>query len=413
MADIGGGRRARGSGGGARAGRAVVSGAGIAGLATALRLHHAGWEVLVVERAPARRSGGYMINLVGPGHAAAERLGLLPALAPRDLGLFTTVMVRADGRPKFTVPAALAQAALGDRALTVFRGDLESALYRAVREHAAIRFGTTVRAVEQDADRVRVALDDGTSEQADLLVGADGLHSGVRRTVFGPERDFRVDLRHAVAAFPLPRVPADVPEGAGTVFIGPGRTASVVNLGPGRSSAFFAYRCADPDAELDRGPVGALGTAFGDLGGGAAGALELLAGAPEDAYFDSVSQTAMDRWSRGRVVLLGDAAWCVSLFAGHGATLALSGADRLGDALDEHGGDVPAALAAWEARLRPEVRGRQASARKGMTRFAPPTRAHVRANDLVMRAIGLPGVSALFQRSVQRSIRRSTERAAR
>ena len=410
MAEIDDGTR---SAGGTRAGRAVVSGAGIAGLAAALRLHRAGWEVLVVERAPARRSGGYMVNLVGPGYAAAERLGLLPALAPRDLGLFTSVLVKADGRPKFTVPAAIAQAALGDRALTVFRGDLESALYEAVRDRAEIRFGTTVQAVGQDADRVRVALSDGTSEQAGLLVGADGLHSGVRRIVFGPEQDFRVDLRHMVGAFPLAPAPADVPEGSGTVFIGPGRTAAVVNLGADRSSAFFTYRSADPEAELARGPVDALTTAFADLGGGAAGALRRLAGAPDGAYFDSVSQVAMDRWSRGRVVLLGDAAWCVSLFAGHGAALALVGADRLGAALDEHGGDVPAALARWEAGLRPMARDRQAAARRGMSQFAPPTRAHVWARYLVMRAIGLPGVRGAFQRSVQRSLQRSTERADR
>src|SRR5690606_7150222 len=243
--------------------------------------------------------------------------------------------------------------------LTVFRGDLESALYEAVRDRAAIRFGTTVQAVDQDADRVRVTLSDGTSEQADLLVGADGLHSGVRRIVFGPERDFRVDLQHMVGAFPLTEVPADIPEDTGTVFIGPGRTAAVVNLGADRSSAFFTYRSADPEADLSRGPVGALTAAFADLGGGAAGALRRLADAPDGAYFDSVSQVAMDRWSRGRVGLLGDAAWCVSLFAGHGAALALSGADWLGDALGEHRGDVPAALAHWESRLRPEVRDRQ------------------------------------------------------
>lgn len=179
---------------------AVIVGAGIAGLATALRLGQDGWHTVVVERAPARRSSGYMVNLIGPGYDAAERLGLLPALSAHDLGLFTTVLVRADGRPKFTVPATIAEAALDKRAMTVFRGDLESRLYEAVRDRADIRFGTTVTSIDQDTDHVRVALSDGTTQHADLLVGADGVHSATRTAVFGS--GFQVDLPYLVAAFP-------------------------------------------------------------------------------------------------------------------------------------------------------------------------------------------------------------------
>jgi 2-polyprenyl-6-methoxyphenol hydroxylase-like FAD-dependent oxidoreductase len=387
-----------------RARRVIVVGAGIAGLATALRLHRAGWEVLVIERSPARRSGGYMINMLGQGYDAAERLGLIPALTPRDLGYFTSILVKADGRHKLTVPTAIAQAALGARAISLFRGDLESVLFEAVQGDVTIRFGTTVRAITQRQSQVHVTLSDGTSQHVDLLVGADGLHSGVRGLVFGQaETDHRVDLQHMVGAFPPDLVPQDVPEGAGTTFIGPRRTAAVVNLGPGRSSAFFTYHHADPAAELARGPARALTTAFGDLGGGVPAALRQLEADPDSAYFDSVAQVTMDTWSRGRVVLLGDAAWCVSLFAGYGASLALAGADRLGTSLEEHGGDVPAALANWEALLRPEVAKRQALARKGMSQFAPPSKVHVWARDLMMRAIQLPGMRTMVQRSIQRA----------
>ncbi|RKN39424.1 FAD-binding protein [Micromonospora endolithica] len=383
----------------------MVVGAGIAGLATALRLHRAGWDVRVVERAPGRRGGGYLVNLLGVGHSAAQRLGVLPALAERDLGMFTSILVTADGREKLRIPPAFGQAALGGRAVTVFRGDLESVLYEAVRDRANIRFGTTPRSVTQDPDGVEVGYDDGTTERADLLVGADGVHSGVREIVFGPEADVRVDLGHLVAAFPLDRVPDGVPVGAGTTYIGPGRTAAVINLGPGRSSAFFTYRSPDPEAERAAGAVSALTGAFGDLGGGVPDALSQLAADPPRAYFDAVSQVVTDRWSRGRVVLLGDAAWCVSLFAGYGAALAVAGADRLGDALDEHGGDVPAALARWEASLRPEVRRRQAAARRGMSQYAPATRAHVWVRDLSIRAVLLPGIRGLVQHAVRRANR--------
>ncbi|WP_205327151.1 FAD-dependent oxidoreductase [Glycomyces sp. YM15] len=377
---------------------AIVVGAGIAGLAAALRLHGAGWRAVVVERAPARRSSGYMVNLIGGGFDAVERLGLAPALASRDLGTFTSVLVRADGSTKFTVPQAIVEAAQGTRAMSVFRGDLEAVLFEAVADTAEFRFGTTVTAVAQEADGVAATFSDGTTAHADLLIGADGLHSNTRRLVFGEESRFRVDMDHMVGAFPLRRVPHGLAEGSGTTFIGPRRTAAVINLGPGRSSAFFAYRSADAEADLRRGPVPALDEAFGDLGGGVPDALVQLRKDPGGAYFDSVSQIRMDAWSSGSVVLLGDAAWCVTLFAGYGAGLALAGADRLGEALERH--EVPEATARWESRMRPEVVKRQALARRGIAQFAPPTRFHVWLSDMMMRSIGLPGVRRLVRRSI-------------
>ncbi|MGF6885616.1 2-polyprenyl-6-methoxyphenol hydroxylase-like FAD-dependent oxidoreductase [Nocardia sp. GAS34] len=174
-----------------------------------------------------------------------------------------------------------------------------------------------------------------------------------------------------------------------------------MNLGRGRSSAFFTYRSPDPTTELALGPALALTRAFGDLGRGVADALRQLEADPASAYFDSVSQVVMDRWSHGRVVLLGDAAWCVTVFAGYGAALALDGADRLGTSVAAHSDDISTALDAWEASLRPEVRNRQALARKGISRFAPPSRAHVWAGELMLRAIQLPGIRGLVQRAIQ------------
>ncbi|MBO4209676.1 FAD-dependent oxidoreductase [Micromonospora echinofusca] len=382
--------------------QAVIVGAGIAGLATARRLGQDGWRTLVVERAPARRRSGYLVNLIGPGYDAAEHLGLLPRLAAHALGPFTTVLVHGDGRPKFTVPAAIAEATLGTRAMTVFRGDLEAALHDTVYDRADIRFGTTVTAIHQDSDHVRVTLSDSSTHHADLLVGADGVHSATRTAVFGPGH--RVDLPYLVAAFPLPHPVPGVPGSSATTFIGPGRTAAIVNLGPRRSSAFFTYRHADPPTELARGPVDAIDAAFGDLAGGVPDAIRQLAGDPAGAYFDAVSQITMPRWHTGRVVLLGDAAWCVTLFAGHGAALALAGADRLGTALHRHD-DIPAALTDWETGLRPEITRRQAIARRGMRQYAPPTRFHVWMGDLTIRAITLPGIRGLVRRGIARAHR--------
>jgi 2-polyprenyl-6-methoxyphenol hydroxylase-like FAD-dependent oxidoreductase len=190
--------------------KAIVVGAGIAGLATALRLHQIGWQPLIVERAPARRSGGYAVTFSGIGYDAAERMGVLPALTERHITPDKMVYVKPNGDTRFAVPGKTVRAMLGQRALNILRGDIEDVLYQAIRAHIEIRFATTIDAVTQDTDGVDVTLSDGTTERADLLIGADGLHSTTRKMVFGPEEEFRLDLNHMCGVFMLDRLPSCV-----------------------------------------------------------------------------------------------------------------------------------------------------------------------------------------------------------
>ncbi|MFI7228605.1 FAD-dependent oxidoreductase [Nonomuraea angiospora] len=376
--------------------RVIIVGAGIAGLAAALRLSQIGWETLVVERAPSRREGGYMVVFSGLGHAAAEHMGVLPALQERQVDAFDLAYLRADGRPRFTVPHTTVRRLLGDGGMALLRGDIEDVLYEAVADQAHIRFGTTITAVTQDDEGVEVTLSDGSTERADLLVGADGLHSTVRALVFGPEERYRRDLGHVVAALILDKLPDGAPERAFTTVTAIGRTFTVADLGRGRAAAFFTYSTEDPDAELAKGPRRALRQAYP---GSRWATPRLLADLREEAvYFDSVSQIVMDRWSRGRVVLLGDAAWCVTLFAGYGSSLAVGGADLLGTELERHPADLPAALRAWENVLRPEVLERQRKGRANTGVHAPRNRFELAMRDLPLRLATVPPVTHLLSR---------------
>ncbi|MFI2486107.1 FAD-dependent oxidoreductase [Promicromonospora kroppenstedtii] len=388
----------------ARRPRAVVVGAGIAGLATALRLHRAGWEALVIERTPSRRSGGYAVTFAGPGYDAAERMGILPELAERHITPDRMDYVRPDGRTRFSVPGPTVRAMVGDRSLNILRGDIEDVLYRAVTTRAAdtvrIRFGTTIAGVRQDPDGVDVTLQDGTVERADLLVGADGLHSTTRRLVVGPEDDLRLDLNHMAGVFTLDRLPDGVEPGVTASLTDTGRTLAVVSLGADRAVAFFGYRTDRPMAELADGPQVALPRAYGDLGWVAPQVLDQLTRA-ESVYFDTVSQMVLDRWSRGRVVLLGDAAWCVTLFAGYGSSLAVAGADALGAALERHPADLATALREWEAEIRPEAERKQKLGRQVKGLYAPADRFGLWVRDLPLRLASFRPVSALLQRRLQ------------
>ncbi|WP_419702634.1 FAD-dependent oxidoreductase [Promicromonospora sp. NFX87] len=394
--------------------RAVVIGAGIAGLSTALRLRQAGWDVVVVERTPSRRSGGYAVAFAGVGYDAAERMGILPELAKRHLTPDRMDYVRPDGRTRFSVPGRTVRALVGERSLNLLRGDIEDVLYRAVTAQTPvqapgqgsgaveIRFGTSIAGVEQDPDGVDVMLSDGTVERADLLVGADGLHSATRRLVLGPEDDVRLDLNHMAGVFTLDTLPDGVEPGVTASLTDTGRTLAVVSLGPDRAVAFFGYRTDRPMDELADGPQVALPRAYGDMGWVAPSVLDQLTRAGS-VYFDTISQIVADSWSQGRVVLLGDAAWCVTLFAGYGSALAVAGADALGAALERHPDDLSAALREWEAEIRPEAERKQKLGRQIKGLYTPAGPFGVWLRDLPLRLASWRPVSALLQRRLQLS----------
>lgn len=380
--------------------RAIVVGAGIAGLTAALRLRQIGWEPVIVERAPARRSGGYLLSLFGIGYDAAERMGLLPALRERRFDPFELRYVKPDGRPSFSVPGSSVQAMLGARSLLLLRGDVEDVLYQAVRDAIEVRFGTTPESVRQDAGGVSVELSDGTTVEAELLVGADGLHSRIRHLVFGPEERFRRDLDHMVAAFTMDQLPSGIRAGAITTLATTGRTVTVAGLGPHHAAAFFMYGNADPSGELAKGAHLAVAAAFGDLGWTVPDLVARLERS-EAVYFDGVSQVSLVNWSIGRVVLLGDAAWCVSLFAGYGASLAIAGADLLATELEAMPDDLPNVLPSWEARLRSEVESRQRQGRSNTAAHAPANRLQLALRNLTMRLLALPPARPLLRRHLK------------
>lgn len=237
-------------------------------------------------------------------------------------------------------------------------------------------------------------------ERADLLIGADGLHSATRALVFGPEEAYRLDMQQMVAVYMMKERPAVLAEGeTGTISAG-GRTFAIMNVGDGRTAAFFGYRTDGGLGELSGKPETVLPVIYGDMGWLVPEALEGLKTA-DSIYFDTISQIVVDRWSSGRVVLLGDAAWCVALFAGYGSSLAVAGADLLGAALERHREDIPAALTEWEAELRPEAEKKQQLGRRVKGFYAPRSRLLLEATQLPLRLSSWGPIRRLIERRLQ------------
>lgn len=300
------------------------------------------------------------------------------------------------GRRKAAMDLRTQQELLGDRALALFRGDLERVLYEAIDDGVTFRFGVTGDAIAQDSDGVTATLSDGSQERVDLLVGADGLHSRVRSLVFGPEERFRYDFGCVIAIGMLDRLPPEVEPGTSIAMGMVRRGVSVYAPTNHPAAAFFIFRSDDADGDLRAGPRETLRARYGDLGWAVPQLLDSLDGSAS-VYFDQVSQIRMDRWSDGRVVLLGDAAWCVSLFAGYGSSLAVGGAELLGDILDEEA-EIPSALHRWEQRLRPTAERRSRQGRHARGLFVASSAFGLCARNMLLRLANGPVVMALMRR---------------
>ncbi|GAA4038818.1 FAD-dependent monooxygenase [Nonomuraea soli] len=364
------------------ASRVLIVGTGIAGLATAMRLREIGWEPVLVERAPERRSAGYFIGLFDTGRTAAQRMGVLDAIGNRAAPDSITYNIDRAGRRR----PGMGYADLPGQPSLMLRGDIEAALHDTVAPHVEIRYGTTPVAIEEHPDGVHVTLRSTTetTERFDLVVGADGLRSTVRRLAFGPDADFLRPFHHIIGAALLKEPVPGYRLSDGLVLAETGRSAWIFPFADHLPTVLFSYRTGDEDAQFRRPPVESLRRAFGPEPTGPV--LEHLLSQFEQAddyLFDSVHQVEMPAWHTGRVVLLGDSAWCLTLYTGMGASSALAGADLLGTVLHRNAGNTARALREWEQRLRPFIAAQQRSGRtEGLTMFVPQTR-----RDLAMRAL--------------------------
>ncbi|OLT21374.1 FAD-dependent oxidoreductase [Pseudonocardia sp. CNS-139] len=380
-------------------------GLGIAGIATAIRLREAGWEPVVVERAPQRRAGGYFIVLWEAGTAAARRLGVLDALGDRaDPDTAVYEVNRAGRRHKGVSFGSIAN---GPRVL--LRGDVEDALFSGLPGDVEIRYSTVPAHIVQDAAGVDVALHDTaadatTTERFDLVVGADGLRSTVRRLVFGPDANHLHPLNYMIGVCLLDdQVPGFRPHD-GLVLAEPGRSAWTFPFGDRPPSLLFSYRTADVDAEFRRTPAGSVRAAFGpEPAGPTLGwLLDRFEGAG-DVLFDSVHQVRMRQWHHGRVALVGDAAWCLTLYTGLGASSAIAGGDLLGTMLQRHPDDLGRALSDWNARLLPFVVQQQETVQTMRRFFTPADRGEQARRSAMLRLATAPMIGPAMARLRERS----------
>lgn len=370
--------------------RILITGASVAGNTAAWWLGRAGLDVTVVERAPGFRDGGQNIDVRGVGREVLRQMGLEQAALEQGTGEEGTAWVDEDG----TVAAQFLTDDTGADGPTaemeILRGDLARLLYEPASEHADYRFGDSIAGIEQDDDGATVTFASGTVERYDLVIVAEGVGSRTRDLVFPGENEPRW-MNLTIAYLTIPRQADD--DRLWRWYNAPGGRS--VSLRPDRHGTARAMLSVqqppggEQDWDVDRQKAW-LRERFAGAGWQSDRVLAAM-DTTTDFYFDVLRQVRMPCWSKGRVVLTGDAAWCATPIAGYGTTLAVTGAYVLAKELIRST-DVRVALAAYEQAIRPMVEDAQGVPGIAPRLANPHSRLGIRLLHTVLHAASRPAV---------------------
>jgi 2-polyprenyl-6-methoxyphenol hydroxylase-like FAD-dependent oxidoreductase len=385
--------------------KVLISGAGIAGPTLAFWLRKYGFAPTLVESAPALRTSGYVIDFWGLGYDIAEKMGLLPDIARIGYHVQEVRIVDDRGRRLSGFAAQVFRGLTNGRYITLGRSDLSKLIYDWISGSCEIIFGDSITGLREAEGEVHVEFEHGAERRFDLVVGADGLHSRVRKLVFGPQDRYEKDLGYRVAAFETAGYrPRD--ELVYIIHSAPGRQVGRFTLRNDRTLFLFIFRGrGEPEAHGVGEQKAILRRIFAGDGWEIPQILAALDTCNE-LYFDRVSQIHMDAWSQGRVALVGDAGFCVSLLAGQGSALAMTAAYVLAGELATSQDRPQEAFRRYEGRLRPFIQAKQQAAERFAAAFVPRTRPGVFFRNQVVKAFRIPAIARI---AIGRDIRDELE----
>ncbi|AYD04298.1 FAD-dependent monooxygenase [Neorhizobium sp. NCHU2750] len=378
---------------------AVTVGAGVAGLAAAWWLDKAGWRSVIIERAESLRENGYMLGLSGLGFETACRMGLRDRLEAGAFRIDENVYKDSKGRELLRLRY---RDFIRDLPyLAVRRTDLVRALAEILPDTAAIRFCETIDDFVQTEDKVDVTLSSGETIVADMLIGADGFRSSLRQKLFGPDDTCLQPLGYYFSVYDV-----GAPKQFDTDFVSyaePGHLAEYYALHDGRLAAMHVWRDDRPNLEQRGGRIDLLQAVSAHSHPHVRQLLKQTQHEESPVLIDSLTMIDLPKWSQNRVLLIGDAAHCLTLVSGQGAGMALASAEMLGEAM-KVAQDPGTAFERHEFLLRPIITRLQSRSRKMAAVFIPQSAFAFRLRNLLMRYMPRSWLGRYFSNSIRAEI---------
>ncbi len=364
-----------------RKSRILISGAGIAGLAAAIRLSQNGFRPTIVEKAPSIRAYGFIISLSHHSYHLAESIGILDDVKAQNNRIKHSSYHDLSGRAILTLDYERLFDGLS--IVQIMRDDLQTILYDHAQDCADYVFSNSIASIEQDASEAHVTFESGDQGTYDLVVGADGLHSRVREVAFAPEEikehffDLHASAFRAKNYFDL--------EHKYEAYLEKKRHTIIYTTSANDLSAIFIY--AAKDRTVPSGNAERLALLSKIYEGASDNVRQIIDGQdPDDRiYMDPLIQIEMENWYKGRVALTGDAAHSLTLLSGQGGSVAFASACALAEAVSEL--PFEAALPAYQAKMQPIVAKLQPTTRSNARWYVPGNLAFHMFRDLSMRLV--------------------------
>ena len=350
----------------------LISGASIAGLTMAYWMDYYGFKVTVVEIGAAPRRGGSPIDVRGDALDTARRMGILDAIKAAKLPTEGLKFMNAQNEVQGIMLVEEIGAIRPGDDTELRRDDLVDILYENAGSDITYKFSNRITHLAQDAEKVNVTFKDETTGTFDFVIGADGIHSGVRRLVFGEEEQFTYFLNYYFSVFEVDGSLGE--KHYGHMFNTPDNMATIYFYNADAADAILAFRAPDK-ITINRNNIHEqkeiVIKAFDGIGWKVPQLIEELKRS-ETFYLDQGCQIKMPAWTKGRVALIGDAGYAPAFPTGMGSTLAMQGAKVLADALAEFE-NYEIAFNSYNERMRPVVEDLQATVYEGMAFVLPET----------------------------------------
>jgi 2-polyprenyl-6-methoxyphenol hydroxylase-like FAD-dependent oxidoreductase len=341
--------------------KVLVSGASIAGLSTAYWMNKIGYEVTVVEMAKQPRIDGAAFNLCGKAVDVAKRMGILDQLKSNRLNVETIEFKNADDTLAGSISLQEEGGELSDDDIEIERDKFIGVLLKELKKNVEFIFSDSIKGLDETKEGIKVTFMKSAQRDFHLVLGCDGAHSRVRNIWFGNENEYSHFLN---AYFSITIVnKLLIKQGTMQMYNVPDK-AVTLNAYNNKTDVIFCF-FSEIEIPYDyrdiEGQRKIILEQFRDESWRTTELLEEVMDS-RNFYFDKFCQIKMPSWTKGRVALVGDAAYCASPAAGMGGSLAIEGAAELADALERNKGDYNLAFQEYNQKIRPFIEEVQAKA---------------------------------------------------